>query len=140
MARTADDLLTMFRLGKQSQRNFGMQIPNKDVAMSKRGDMASDWYKNWKKENGLPSDSNALPPVDSVPTWARPYLFPKAEAAPNKDMTIAQGFVKHVGEPISLRDATKALHIIKTTSDGNPLKEELRRKRLFKNNPIDINL
>ena len=48
--------------------------------------------------------------------------------------------IKSVGEPISLREATKALHVIKTTSGGNPLKEELRRKRLFKNNPIDINM
>jgi len=29
MARTADDLLTAFRLGKESQRNFGMQISKK---------------------------------------------------------------------------------------------------------------
>ena len=48
--------------------------------------------------------------------------------------------IKSVGEPISLREATRALHIIKQTSGGNPLVEELRRKRLFKNNPIDINL
>ena len=57
-----------------------------------------------------------------------------------KPIKLARGFVKHVGEPISLRDATKALHIIKPTSDGNPLKEELRRKRLFKSNPIDVNM
>ena len=29
MARTADDLLTAFRLGKESQRNFGMRISKK---------------------------------------------------------------------------------------------------------------
>jgi len=29
MARTADDLLTVFRLGKESQRNFNMQISKK---------------------------------------------------------------------------------------------------------------
>jgi hypothetical protein len=57
-----------------------------------------------------------------------------------KPIKLAQGFVKKVGEPISLRDATKALHIIKTTSGGNPLMEELRRKRLFKSNPIDVNM
>ena len=57
-----------------------------------------------------------------------------------KGSKIAKGFVKKVGEPISLRDATKALHIINTTSGGNPLKEELRRIRLFKNNPIDVNM
>ena len=49
---------------------------------------------------------------------------------------LAQGFVKRVGEPISLREATDALHIIKKTSGGNPLLEEVRRKRLFKSNPI----
>ena len=57
-----------------------------------------------------------------------------------QDTKLAQGFVKKVGEPISLRDATKALHIIKTTSGGNPLMEELKRKRLFKSNPIDVNM
>ncbi len=48
--------------------------------------------------------------------------------------------IKRVGEPISINEATKALHIIKTTSGGNPLIEELRRKRLFKSNPIDVNM
>ena len=57
-----------------------------------------------------------------------------------QDTKLAQGFVKKVGEPISLRDATKALHIIKTTSGGTPLMEELKRKRLFKSNPIDVNM
>ena len=52
----------------------------------------------------------------------------------------AIAMIKSVGEPISLREATEALHVIKKTSGGNPLKEELRRKRLFKNNPIDVNL
>ena len=48
--------------------------------------------------------------------------------------------IKRVGEPISLREATDALHVIKKTSGGNPLREELRRKRLFKSNPIDVNM
>lgn len=48
--------------------------------------------------------------------------------------------IKRVGEPINLREATDALHVIKKTSGGNPLKEELRRIRLFKNNPIDVNM
>ena len=52
----------------------------------------------------------------------------------------AIAMIKSVGEPISLREATEALHVIKKTSGGNPLKEELRRKRLFKNNPIDVNM
>ena len=48
--------------------------------------------------------------------------------------------IKRVGEPISMMEATRALHVIKQTSGGNPLMEELRRKRLFRNNPIDVNL
>ena len=52
----------------------------------------------------------------------------------------AVAMIKRVGEPISLREATDALHVIKKTSGGNPLREELRRKRLFKNNPIDVNM
>ena len=57
-----------------------------------------------------------------------------------KPIKVAQGFVKKVGEPISMKDAAKALHIINTTSGGNPLMEQLRRKRLFKSNPIDVNM
>ena len=48
--------------------------------------------------------------------------------------------IKKVGEPISMMEATRALHVIKQTSGGNPLMEELRRKRLFKSNPIDVNM
>ena len=36
------------------------------LAMSKRGDMAKKWYEGWKKENGLPADSNSLPPLDTT--------------------------------------------------------------------------
>ena len=57
-----------------------------------------------------------------------------------QDTKLARGFVKKVGEPISLREATDALHIIKKTSGNNPLLEELRRKRLFRSNPIDVNM
>ncbi len=55
-----------------------------------------------------------------------------------KKNTVAM--IKRVGEPISLREATDALHVIEKTSGGNPLLKELRRKRLFKNNPIDVNI
>ena len=55
-----------------------------------------------------------------------------------KKNTIAM--IKRVGEPISLREATDALHVIKKTSGNNPLLEELRRKRLFRSNPIDVNM
>ena len=74
------------------QEDLIMSIYNRGepgLAMSKRGDMAKEWYDSWKKQNGLPADSNALPPVDSTPPWARPYLFPRAEASPNEGMMIA---------------------------------------------------
>jgi len=109
------------------------------LAMSRRGDMAKEWYEGWKKDSGLPADSNALPPVDATPPWARPYLFPRAEAAPNEDMQIAKGFVKNVGEPIGVMSATQGMKIIDDT-ETNPLKKELRRIRMFKNNPIDPGL
>ena len=57
-----------------------------------------------------------------------------------QDTRLARGFVKKVGEPISLREATDALHIIKKTSGNNPLLEEVKRKRLFRSNPIDVNM
>ena len=55
-----------------------------------------------------------------------------------KKNTVAM--IKRVGEPISLREATDALHVIKKTSGNNPLLEELKRKRLFRSNPIDVNM
>ena len=55
-----------------------------------------------------------------------------------KKNTVAM--IKRVGEPINLREATDALHVIKKTSGNNPLLEELRRKRLFRSNPIDVNM
>ena len=74
------------------------------LAMSNRGDMAKEWYEGWKKQNGLPADSNALPPVDSTPTWARPYLFPRAEATPNEGMMIANFLTGKTGEGKTLSD------------------------------------
>ena len=62
----------------------------------------------------------------------------KVRKGNKKKNTVAM--IKRVGEPISLREATEALHVIKKTSGGNPLREELRRIRLFKNNPIDVNM
>ena len=53
-----------------------------------------------------------------------------------QDTKLAMGFVKRVGEPIGIMDATKALRIINET-ETNELRRELRRKRLFKSNPID---
>ena len=73
-----DELLKKMRVNKYTA-DMLIKSNQQDVAAD-TGKMAADWYKNWKKENGLPSDSNALPPVDSVPTWARPHLFPRAEA------------------------------------------------------------
>ena len=51
-----------------------------------------------EEQNGLPADSNALPPVDSTPPWARPYLFPRAEATPNESMMIAMD-PSRIGRP-----------------------------------------
>ena len=47
------------------------------------------------------------------------------------------GFVKKVGETVGVRDFVKATSIIDDT-ETNPLKKELRRIRLSKNNPLDI--
>ncbi len=62
----------------------------------------------------------------------------KVRKGNKKKNTVAM--IKRVGEPISMMEATRALHVIKQTSGGNPLLEELRRKRLFKSNPIDVNM
>ena len=89
------------------QEDLIMSIYNRGepgLAMSKRGDMAKEWYEGWKKQNGLPADSNALPPVDSTPTWARPYLFPRAEATPNEGMMIANFLTGKTGEGKTLSD------------------------------------
>ena len=57
----------------------------------------------------------------------------------NANMKIAKGFVKNVGEPIGVMSATQGMKIIDDT-ETNPLKKELRRIRMFKNNPIDPGL
>ena len=48
----------------------------------------------------------------------------KVRKGNKKKNTVAM--IKRVGEPISLREATDALHVIKKTSGGNPLLEEVR--------------
>ena len=45
------------------------------------------------------------------------------------------GFVKRVGEPISMRDMVKGLKIIDDT-ETDPLKKQLRQIRMSKNNPL----
>ena len=82
-----DELLKKMRIKKYAADEL-IKSNQQNVAAN-TGKMAADWYKNWKKENGIPSDSKALPPVDSVPTWARPHLFPRAEATPRDGMKIA---------------------------------------------------
>ncbi len=62
----------------------------------------------------------------------------KVRKGNKKKNTVAM--IKRVGEPISINEATQALHVIKKTSGGNPLLEEVRRRRLFKSNPIDVNM
>ena len=69
----------------------GLRIGREEGQQANRSQQAKDWYEGWKKDNGLPKDSNALPPVDATPTWARPYLFPRADASPQSDLQIAGG-------------------------------------------------
>jgi len=54
-----------------------------------RKEDANSWLRNWRFERGIPVDSGVMPPVDEVPTFLRPYLFPKAEASPKDSMKIA---------------------------------------------------
>tara|TARA_R100001230_G_C5618667_1_gene128600 strand:- start:117 stop:743 length:627 start_codon:yes stop_codon:yes gene_type:complete len=37
-------------------------------------DETKKFVLNWRKEHGIPADSKALPPKDSVPQWMRLYL------------------------------------------------------------------
>lgn len=69
-------------------------VNKKNLTVSNRRDMAESWYKSWKRDNGIPEDSKALPPIDATPTWARPYLFPRAKASPNDGMKIAKNKTK----------------------------------------------
>ena len=55
MAKPADDLLTMFRLGKKSQQNFGMQISKKKETPGEGGSP----YQPYKPK---PSGPYAPPP------------------------------------------------------------------------------
>ena len=45
------------------------------------------------------------------------------------------GFVKRVGEPISMQDMIKGLKIIDDT-ETNPLKKQIRSIRMGKSNPL----
>ena len=45
------------------------------------------------------------------------------------------GFVKRVGEPISMQDMIKGLKIIDDT-EPNPLKKQIRSTRMGKSNPL----
>ena len=65
MARTADDLLTAFRLGKESQRNFGMRISNK----IREGDGGSPYTKPPKEKTGpfVPAPKTAAAPYSLNP-------------------------------------------------------------------------
>ena len=74
----------------------GLRIGREEAQQANRSQQAKDWYENWKKTNGIPKDSNTLPPVDATPTWARPYLFPRADASPQSDLQIANAprFIK----------------------------------------------
>ena len=56
-----------------------------------------------------------------------------------QDTKLAQGFIKHVGQKIGVRDYVNAQDIIDRT-ESNPLKRKLRQIRLEKNNPLDPGL
>ena len=112
-----DELLKKMRVNKYTA-DMLIKSNQQDVAAD-TGKMAADWYKNWKKENGLPSDSNALPPVDSVPTWARPHLFPRAEA--RDGMKIAKSKKK--------RNAQRAYEDFVRDSQNMPLDESFKDLR-----------
>ena len=56
-----------------------------------------------------------------------------------QDTKLAQGFVKHVGQKVGVRDYVNAQDIIDRT-ESNPLKRHLRKIRLDKNNPVDPGL
>tara|TARA_R100000152_G_C6640393_1_gene85163 strand:- start:53 stop:442 length:390 start_codon:yes stop_codon:yes gene_type:complete len=109
------------------------------MATLKIADRRSDSIKfleNWRKRNGLPSNSKALPPVESVPTWMRGYIFPKAEGMKNnKDLMIAHN--THRANPLAITQDGQVLygggnhnyrqHILPDPA-GNPVSIELNGK------------
>jgi len=104
MARTADDLLTAFRLGKESQRNFGMQI-SKDI---REGDGGSPYTKPPKEKTGpfvpAPKKANLSPkmftPFDMGVRDEEGGLIPHiiTPAIRDAQMNHFKRFIKNSGE------------------------------------------
>ena len=72
---------------------------------------AAKFLENWKRQNGIPSDSKALPPVESVPPWMRGYIFPKAKKPSKNELLISQlyrlkgeGNTEHLGSLFKNRE------------------------------------
>ena len=91
------------------------------------------FLEDWRRRNGLPADSKALPPVDSVPTWMRGYIFHKAEGVNNnKELMIAHN--THRANPLAISKDGQVLygggnhnyrqHILNDPA-GNPISIEL---------------
>ena len=64
---------------------------NKDTNIAGRQEDANSWLRNWRYERGIPVDSGVMPSKDEVPTFLRPWLFPRADASPKNSMKIAHG-------------------------------------------------
>tara|TARA_X000001388_G_scaffold66345_1_gene53111 strand:- start:353 stop:679 length:327 start_codon:yes stop_codon:yes gene_type:complete len=68
MAKTADDLLTAFRLGKESQRNFDMRISKE----TRKGDGGSPYQLYKPKESGPYSPPPPRPKLAGAPYSLNP--------------------------------------------------------------------
>tara|TARA_R100000458_G_C8109878_1_gene133074 strand:+ start:393 stop:581 length:189 start_codon:yes stop_codon:yes gene_type:complete len=58
------------------------------LKIADRKSEAAKFVENWRKQNGLPSNSKVLPPVDSVPVWMRGYIFPQAKSNKSSKLKI----------------------------------------------------
>ena len=123
-------------LQMQAYRRADMegQIAKRDVYGETKA-----YVEQWRKTNGL-EGTKALPNRNEVPfQWMIPFLDKVETEDTASDPLLARGFVKNVGEPMGIMSATQGMKIIDDT-ETNPLKKELRRIRMFKNNPIEDNL
>ena len=118
-----DELLKKMRINKYAA-DMLIKSNQQDIAAN-TSKMAADWYKNWKKENGIPNDSNALPPVDSVPTWARPHLFPRAQAKDGMKIArdLGPGDMSHVTDKGFYLTEEDGIHGHVYQNEGGYLKE-----------------
>ena len=150
MARTANDLLTAFRLGKESQRNFGMQI-SKDI---REGDGGSPYTKPPKEKTGpfVPAPKKAnLSPKDFTPfnigiRDGQGFLLPHiiTPAIRDAQMNEFKKFIKNTGESTwDLSQGNSPMLIAKgkkKKKKGLTIYEEAARRDAFRdmgNEPYD---